>query len=204
MEIKNKNKVIPEICSREYTPCVKAKRLISPTKTLGDDGMAEVPDYNLRGRQYIKAFTLIELLVVVLIIGILAAVALPQYQKAVIKSRLATIQPLLATIKAAEEEYYLANNAYTDDLTKLSMQLPCTNSIDDLWYCDNYFMIDPIDGGSNIDAIYCPGKQTGAWRTCIDQGDFQYKVWLDHSNRTGQIQCVGLTPLGTKICSGMQ
>ncbi|MBQ8033295.1 MAG: prepilin-type N-terminal cleavage/methylation domain-containing protein [Elusimicrobiaceae bacterium] len=51
----------------------------------------------------IKAFTLIELLVVVLIIGILAAVAVPQYQKAVVKSRFAEVLVNLKAIGQADQ-----------------------------------------------------------------------------------------------------
>ncbi|WP_428050445.1 type IV pilin protein [Candidatus Avelusimicrobium caledoniensis] len=68
-----------------------------------------------------QAFTLIELLVVVLIIGILAAVALPQYQKAVTKSRYATMKNLVQSIYEAEQVYYLANNTYTTDFDELSI-----------------------------------------------------------------------------------
>ena len=56
-----------------------------------------------------KGFTLIELLVVVLIIGILSSVALPQYTKAVKKSRVATLTPILKSMIEAGEAYLLAN-----------------------------------------------------------------------------------------------
>ena len=69
----------------------------------------------LSGRLNAKGFTLIELLVVVLIIGILAAVALPQYQKTVDKSRMVQLLVINKAVREAEERYYLANGTYTRD-----------------------------------------------------------------------------------------
>lgn len=72
-------------------------------------------------REMNSAFTLIELLVVVLIIGILAAVAVPQYQKAVIKSRAIKALTMGKALAQAEEAYYLANGEYTDKLEDLDI-----------------------------------------------------------------------------------
>lgn len=61
-----------------------------------------------------KGFTLIELLVVVLIIGILAAIALPQYQKAVERSRMAEAIQVLGDLATAQHIYFMQNSVFAD------------------------------------------------------------------------------------------
>ena len=85
-----------------------------------------------------KGFTLIELLVVVLIIGILSAIALPQYQKAVRKARLAQWDVMFDTSRKAIDIYLLENGGFPQSTVELtgkksvaSIQMPGNCNIDD-------------------------------------------------------------------------
>ena len=79
-----------------------------------------------------RAFTLIELLVAVLIIGILAAVALPQYRVAVGKAKFMELIAVGDAIRKAEELYYLENGSYTSDPQALALSRSETDHISNM------------------------------------------------------------------------
>ena len=141
-------------------------------------------------------FTLIELLVVVLIIGILAAVALPQYQQAVLKSRYSTLMNNVKTIVNALEVYYLANGEYpNDDLTGLDIEISgCQTIGDGNFYCNNA-TYDYFDGNnSNVG---------GFLTNNLGMGYVQYSV--HNVNKPGKRECLADTnnPVANNVCKSL-
>ncbi len=131
-------------------------------------------------------FALVELLVVVLIIGILAAVALPQYQKAVLKSRAASSLAKVNALEKAEQEFKMANGYYTGDLSGMSIDTG-------VWSCNKteasakdfcqFFVEGGLgwevhfgDGASGNAAsyrIFCIARNASANQVCKDYGSLE-------------------------------
>lgn len=106
-------------------------------------------------------FTLIELLVVVLIIGILASVALPQYQKAVTKSKLVFSFQMAEKVRQAQEMFYLANGRYSNGPNELDIDYPdCIKSTDDhegQFKCKDWLMVVNYAWRGSLHVMFCPG-----------------------------------------------
>ena len=146
----------------------------------------------------LMGFTLIELLVVVLIIGILAAVALPQYRVAVAKSRYVSIKLVAESIAKAQEVYYLANGKYSERFEELDIDLPAggtvsPSSLNTYSFAWGYCFTGTTELGNG--RVVCNLSKEG----------LRYTILFEHSQSNGGMRKCGVltsdeTDWRNKIC----
>ncbi|MBW4652738.1 MAG: type IV pilin-like G/H family protein [Kaiparowitsia implicata GSE-PSE-MK54-09C] len=112
-----------------------------------------------------EGFTLIELLVVIIIIGILAAIALPSFLNQANKARQAEAATYVGTMNRAQQAYFLENNQFAPKLTNLELGIRNT---------DNYsYNIPNATSGANAEAT---AKATPV--NAVLKG-FSGRTWVD-------------------------
>ena len=139
--------------------------------------------------KFTKGFTLLELLVVVLIIGILAAIALPQYKLAVEKSRISQVLAATKSITQAQELFYMVNGKYTDNINDLDIDVSVPDGWDMALYSNsNYHKVESVRYiGNYYIVIVSYYLNCGKASNCFHPG--QIYCWANKNDEFGQKLC---------------
>ena len=149
-----------------------------------------------------KGFTLIEMLVVVLIIGILAGIALPQYQMAVTKAKVASILPLMRRWHDAIMEYKLQHDDYAfEDASALGVNWPTDwndGNCGDSLGCENDYWACESNTERGFGEVYCNYKPGFLFSIYMYQPDDP-----DYENFRDKITCYTNYDEGHKVCKAL-
>ena len=147
----------------------------------------------------------------VLIIGILAAIAFPKYEAAVLRARLMSFMPLVRSLMDAQERYYMSNGEYAFDMANLDIQIPADcrpravgwapNEI----LCGTDWLLDNVSGNvlatGHLRVAYCPGQNELGSNGCTQAADVVLDLYYaHHESQGGQKSCIGRTAAGQNWC----
>ena len=150
-------------------------------------------------------FTLIELLVVVLIIGILAAMALPQYFKAVERSRMTEAVTLMDSIVKAQRRKFMQTNRYANEFEGLDVAPK--GATGRMYFTKG----DPVTGaGGNGFRMTLPinGSFRSSYMNAVRMVDgnyrhpsLQYQYVLERYYQSDNVSCHGTNQAGRELCA---